>query len=124
MQNVINMEDKVFYSYNEITKYFDVRVIMIEKNKYTIILSKKLGNTKEPSKLDKLIQSFNEFKTEQLKFNALVIKFMNNQIEFNAKQAETNTKQAEFNAKVIEFMNNQTKFNEYVLDVFNRNNIK
>lgn len=86
------IEDKIFYSYNEITKYFDVRVIMVDKDKYTVILSKKKpGGNKNPSKydllnqkiddindslnkkIDKLIESFNLFKDQQLQFNEMVI---------------------------------------------------
>jgi len=83
--------EKVFNSYNEITKYFDVKVIMKANGKYTIELTKKSdGGGKSPSKIDFLIEQFMLFKEQEEK-----------------RWAEQDKRWAE-----------QLKFNEFVLNLF------
>jgi len=74
MKKEKNILEKIFNSYNEIIKYFIVKVIMKSNGKYTIELTKKQGGgDKNPPKIDLLIQMFLEFKNNQELFNKMVI---------------------------------------------------
>jgi len=79
-----NILEKIFTTYNEITKYFIVKVVMKSNGKYTIELTKKHGGgDKNPPKIDLLIQMFLEFKNNQEAFNKMFLEFKNNQEAFN-----------------------------------------
>jgi len=78
-EKVENLENKIFNSYNEITKIFDVSVIMNKDKNYSLVLKKKKNGGKDPSDhqlLLMLVSEFKEFKKNQETFNK-------NQLEFN-----------------------------------------
>lgn len=90
-------EKKKFNSYNEITKVFDVMVIMNKDKTYSLLLKKKTGGT-EPTDHELLLLILS--KVEKLE------EFQIKQEEFNARQEEFNAKQLEFNKYIASRIDN------------------
>jgi len=81
-----------FSSYNQITKLFDVKVIMNKNNKFSLNLElKKNGG----------YGGDNEMPSWFKPFAKTVLEFIDEQRIINAKQAEFNAKQEKFNQFVL-----------------------